>query len=113
MTQILLALIVFFSAGTVAAGELAFVRPRGLIDLDAFACTKISTSTILKRVCYDEENKYLLIEIGDIFYHYCEVPNQIVLALVRAPSVASYYNSKIRSGPYNCKSKRMPVYEGQ
>jgi hypothetical protein len=111
MTRILLTLIVFLSAGTVGAGETVFVRPRGFIDLDPFACTKIPISTIMKRVCYDEQNKYLLIEIGDVFYHYCEVSNQVVSALVRAPSVASYYNSKIRSGPYNCKSKRMPIYE--
>jgi KTSC domain len=94
-----------------AAEDLVFVRGRGLVDLDPFACTDITTSNFLRRVCYDEANLYLLIELRDIWHHYCEVDGVIVAAFLNAPSAASFYNSNIRSGPFDCSRKRMPHYE--
>jgi hypothetical protein len=95
----------------VSAGELVWVGDRGLVDLDAFSCTEITTSNFLRRACYDQTNEYLVVGLGEKWRHYCEVSSRIAAAFLGAPSPASFYNSNIRSGPFDCKRKRMPKYE--
>jgi hypothetical protein len=51
------------------------------------------------------------VQLGEKWLHYCEVDSSIVAAFIAAPSAASFYNSNIRSGPFDCKKKRMPKYD--
>jgi hypothetical protein len=104
--------LVFFLLGTsLQAGELAYVGVGRIVDLQHFTCTDIPTSKYLRRVCYDEGKAYLLVELQETWLHYCGVKRPIVSAFIKAPSVASFYNSNIRSGPFNCRGKSVPNYD--
>lgn len=93
------------------AQEYVWVSDRGLVDVEPLTCTDIVTSNYLRRVCYDETQSYLLVALDDKWLHYCEVDSSIVGAFIAAPSVARFYNSNIRSGPFDCRKKRMPKYD--
>jgi hypothetical protein len=103
---------VFFLLGTsLQAGELAYVGGGHIVDLQHFTCTDNPASKYLRRVCYDEVEAYLLVELQETWLHYCGVKRPVVSAFISAPSVASFYNSKIRSGPFNCRGKSVPSYD--
>jgi hypothetical protein len=103
---------VFFLLGTsLQAGELVYVGGGRIVDLQQFTCTDIPTSKFLRRVCYDEGKAYLLVELQDTWLHYCGVNQAVVSSFISATSVASFYNSKIRSGPFNCRGKDVPSYD--
>lgn len=93
------------------AGELVYVKSRGVVDLEHFTCAEVKSSTFLTRICHDEANSYLVIELRDEWLHYCAVDRTIIEAFLNAPSAARYYNSNIRSGPFSCRNKRVPDYE--
>ena len=70
-------------------GQAAVLRQRGPLSLDAFECSAVESSFI-RRVCYDDENRYLLIRLGSTWYHYCNVPDETVTALIEAESAGRY-----------------------
>lgn len=106
-------LFLFFTASHASALEYVWVNGRGLVDIEPLTCTEIKTSNFLKRVCFDEAHDYLLVALDGKWLHYCEVDSTIVGALIAAPTAGSFYNSNIRSGPFDCKKKRMPKYDDE
>jgi hypothetical protein len=105
----LVALLVGIS--TASGQEYVWVQNRGLVDIEPLTCTNITRSNFLKRVCYDEQHDYLLVALNEKWLHYCEVDSSIVRAFIAADRAASFYNSNIRSGPFDCRNKRMPKYD--
>jgi hypothetical protein len=101
------------ASGSASAQEYVWVSNRGLVDIEPLTCSEITTSNFLHRVCYDETYNYLLVSLDDKWLHYCEVDSSIVAAFIAAPSAARFYNSNIRSGPFDCKRKRMPKYDDE
>lgn len=108
-----LALIFVLSIKPVSAQEYVWVSGRGLVDIEPLTCTDIASSSFLRRVCYDETNRYLLVGLEEKWLHYCETDSSIVRAFIAAPSAARFYNSNIRSGPFDCRKKRMPKYDDE
>lgn len=98
-------------APAASAQEYVWVQTRGLVNIEPLTCTDITTSNFLSRVCYDEAHNYMLVELDDKWLHYCDVDGSIVGAFLGAPSAARFYNSNIRSGPFDCKKRRMPKYD--
>ena len=94
--------------------EMVDVKSRGIVDLRAFVCTDTPRSTHVQRVCYDEGESYLLINVRGTYYQYCGMPSMTFNKFVTAPSMGRFYSQKIvRDGstsPFDCKTHHMPLY---
>jgi hypothetical protein len=73
MVRAVTALVLLFLTAEVHS-ETADVKYRGPVDLKSFACTDTPRSSFIQRVCYDEPQSYMLINLRGTFYHYCELP---------------------------------------
>jgi hypothetical protein len=47
--------------------EVVQVKFRGEVDLRPFNCTAVSASSLVKRVCYDSSNQYMLINLNGTY----------------------------------------------
>src|SRR4051812_15837731 len=92
-----------------AHAETVFVKYRGPIDLAPFQCRTIARSSLVNRVCYDGQERYMLISLQGTYYHYCGIDRQTVSHLLAAESMGTYYNSYIR-GQFDCRVNRVPAY---
>ena len=93
-----------------ARAESVYVKYRGEVDLKSFDCTDITRSSFINRVCYDEPNEYMLINLNGTYYHYCEIDAGSVSSLLNAPSMGAFYNANIK-GNFDCRKNRMPEYQ--
>jgi hypothetical protein len=92
-----------------AAAEEVFVKYHGNVKLDRFDCEEIARSSFVNRICYDQRNSYMLIQLQRTYYHYCGIPAGVVRQLKAASSVGSYYNQQIK-GSYDCRATAPPRY---
>ncbi len=93
-----------------AQAERVFVKSRGELNLAPFHCDAYSRSENVKRLCYDESNRYLLVSIKGIWYHYCTVPPATVGEFKRASSKGRYFNENV-SGRFDCnEASPAPLY---
>jgi hypothetical protein len=94
--------------------ETVDVKYRGLVDLRTFACSDITRSSFIERVCYDKAQSYMLINLRGTYYHYCELPSAILDAFMAAPSMGQFYNRNIKGtgldGPFDCRTHKVPEY---
>ena len=93
---------------TPASAETVQVLGRGPVDLKYFICEE-SPHSAIRRVCYDEENQYMVIQLGSLYLHYCAIEPQKVYGLLHAKSVARYFNAEIK-GRYTCNLQTAPAY---
>ena len=103
------AVLTFTSLGS-ANAESVFVEYRGNVDLTPFKCEDVNRSSFIHRVCYDATERYMVILLQDTYYHYCEIGQETVTALVEAPSMGQYYNTHIRGIPFDCRTHKVPQY---
>ncbi len=89
--------------------ETVNVKYRGQVDLKPFACETVSRSSLVKRVCYDQRERYMIINLQGTYYHYCQIDSASVSALLGASSMGRYYNSRIK-GHFDCRVKTMPAF---
>lgn len=94
--------------------ETVDVKYRGPIDLALFDCTPDLDSSVVKRVCYNSQHAYMLIRLKNTWYHYCEIGQDTVDALLAAPSKGKFYNNSIRDsatgGRFGCRDKIVPEF---
>ena len=76
------------------------------LDLKHFQCTD-TVSSFVNRVCYDQKNAYMVILLKSTWYHYCEIDNGTVQALIKAKSVGRYFNANVK-GNFDCRTRRVP-----
>ena len=116
MTRFAFAMALLFTAPWQEA-ETVDVRNWRLVDLTAFACQDVTRSSVISRVCYDEANRYLLLQRNGVYDHYCELPKAARDALLNAPSMGQYFSANIRapgleaSGPYHCAPHKAPSHQ--
>ena len=67
-----------------AAAETVTVKYRGPVPLDTFQCATIDRSSLVQRVCYDAAQQYMVILLKGTYYHYCEIGQGTVDALLAA-----------------------------
>jgi KTSC domain len=95
-----------------AYAESVDVKYRGLVDLAPFKCESITRSSFIHRVCYDAKQSYMIIELGDTYYHYCEIDQATVNGLLAADSMGKFFNERIRgyggTGPFDCLTHHVP-----
>ena len=99
-------LMVFAAA---ASAERAYVKARGEVELAPFRCETVTRDANVRRICYDEREKYALVSLRGIWYHYCGVPATTVSAWKRASSKSRYYNDNVRSN-FDCTLTSAPAY---
>lgn len=97
-----------------AAAESVDVEYRGEVPLDTFDCTDTTRSSFINRVCFDSEQNYLVIQLDDTYYDYCEIPEDTINELLAAPSMGEFYNEFIKGdgngGPFDCRTHDAPEY---
>jgi hypothetical protein len=96
------------ASGTVAS-ETVNVKYRGPVNLATFKCDTIARSSFIQRVCYDEKNAYMLINLSGAWYHYCEIGQGMVSSLLAAESMGRFYNVSIK-GNFDCRTHHVPAY---
>jgi KTSC domain len=79
------------------------------VDLAPFACNTITRSSLVRRVCYDKREPYMIISLNGTYYHYCEIAPSVVAGLLRAESMGRHYNAVIK-GHFDCRINRVPSY---
>lgn len=110
-----LALILLATAsGSAVAAETVDVKYRGPVDLAKFECTGELDSSVVKRVCYNAEHSYMLIRLKQVWYHYCEIDQGTVSALLAAESKGAFYSESIKDsgtgGKFGCRDKTVPEF---
>ena len=107
-----LALLFFANSIAPLFAETVDVKYRGPVDLASFECTGELDSAVVKRVCYNAANSYMLIRLKATWYHYCEIDAATVTALLDASSKGSFYNASIKDsstgGKFGCRDKVVP-----
>jgi hypothetical protein len=97
-----------------AAAESVYVKYRGPVPLDTFQCAAVDRSSLVKRVCYDAAQEYMIILLKGTYYHYCEIGQGTVDALLAADSMGRYFQANIKGngsdGPFDCRTHRVPKY---
>lgn len=88
------------------------VEFRGEVDLKPFLCTDIAENSFVKRVCYDQSNQYMLINLNGRHFHYCEIGQETVAGLIGAQSPAQFYTANVK-GNFDCRTHRLPTYDTQ
>jgi hypothetical protein len=89
--------------------ETVIVKYRGPVSLAPFQCKTITRSSFINEVCYDKNNQYMLIQLNDIWYHYCDIDDDTVTELLDADSMGRYYNTAIKSR-FDCRVGHIPQY---
>ena len=81
--------------------ESVYVKYRGVVDLDEFRCSWVSSSFV-DRICYQDDARYLLVSLNGTYYHYCGVPERVFSSWLQAPSKGRFYNAYVK-GRYDCR----------
>jgi hypothetical protein len=106
--RLLLAAVLAF--GSFAANaETVFVKYRGDVDLKPFKCESVTRSSVVKRLCYDAKEKYVVVSLNGTYYHSCEVPAAVVSSWRQAESMGRFYNQNVK-GNFDCRINRVPSY---
>jgi hypothetical protein len=79
------------------------------VPLDSFQCQSIERSSFIRRVCYDQKNSYMIVQLNETYYHYCNIDKATVDAFDAADSMGRFYNASIK-GHFDCRTGRMPPY---
>jgi hypothetical protein len=101
---------------TPVSSETVDVKYRGIVDLKPFACTDTPRSGFIQRVCYDRAESYMLINLRETYYYYCELPPATFDAFMIAPSMGQFYKQRIKGsgldGPFDCTTHRLVTLNG-
>ena len=104
--------LIFFavlSVPQVAGAETVVVKYRGAVDLKPFKCETTYQSSVVKRLCYDAKEEYVVVSLNGTYYHYCEVPAFVVSGWRASNSMGDYFNKNIK-GHFDCRVNRVPAY---
>ena len=86
------------------------VRYLGPVNLKSYDCQDITRSSLIERVCYDEANRHMVVRRNAVHDQYCELPKDVVVAFLNAPSMGQYFNANIAG---NGKSRPIRLRDAQ
>jgi hypothetical protein len=101
-------MLLIFTTSVVA--EVVIVKYRGPVDLKPFQCNSVARSSLVNRVCYDRPERYMLVSVNGIYYHYCEIDPNTVSRFLAADSMGRFFNANIK-GRFDCRVLRVPAYK--
>ena len=90
----------------------ALKKYRGAVDLKPFKCETIYQSSVVKRLCYDAEEGYVVVNLNGTYHHYCEVPAYVVSGWRASNSMGDFFNKNVK-GHFDCRVNRVPAYAGE
>ncbi|WP_377275439.1 KTSC domain-containing protein [Rhizobium sp. R86522] len=73
----------------------------------AFTCSW-TESSLVNRVCYNEQHGYMVLQLKSTYYHYCGVDAGTVTAFLSSPSLGRFYNARIK-GNFDCRVTPPPA----
>lgn len=91
-----------------AYAEEVDVKYRGKVDLAYLRCEGFSSS-VVKRVCFDKSEKYVIVKLVDTYYHYCGIDENVMNAWRSAESKGRFFNQNIK-GNFDCRTGHIPKY---
>jgi len=94
-----IALLLSLLAALPWADEVVEVEDRGAVSLASYACTEITRSSIIDRVCYDAVRRRAIIQVRSVYRQYCDLPQATLDALLNAPSMGQFYRHRIAGVP--------------
>ena len=94
-------------AAFAAAGEVVNIKYHGPVDVIRMDCHS-RPSSLVWRTCYDQANRYLVVNLKGTYYHYCRMPSAIVREWREAESMGRYYLANIRASAYDCRAGGIP-----
>jgi KTSC domain len=94
----------------VADAETVNVKYRGVVDLAPFSSDAIDRSSFIRRVCYDASNRYMIVQLNETYYHYCDIDSMTVDAFKTAESMGRYFNASRLKGISDCRTGTVPSY---
>lgn len=106
VTKALLILIFLTLFASTAFADSVFVKYRGVVDLKSFNCTE-TQSSVVHRICYQEKSQYLIVLLGEVYYHYCRIPAPTVSEWLGAESKGKFYHAHIK-GNFDCRLGGVP-----
>ena len=112
MNKILVFCFLLFYSSSFCFAETIFVKYRSTpVDISNgyFEELALKPSSLVTRIIYDKKNSYLLVQLGNTFYHYCSIPEAVVSSWINASSLGEYYNSRVK-GSYDCRIYPVPQY---
>jgi hypothetical protein len=109
MLKKLILMLIFSAISSAAIAESVYVKYRGNLDLKTFQCEWVTKSSMVNRLCYDPKEQYAIVNLKGTYYHYCEIPSNIISDWRKASSMGSYFNSVVK-GNFDCRVFRVPNY---
>ena len=110
MKSFILAALVLMSQ--VANAETVQVKYHGAVLLDSFACSEVNEGSDVTRICYDKAERYMVIRLKTVYYHYCEIDSATVQGLLGAGSKRQFFVTRIKGngtdGPFDCRTHPIP-----
>lgn len=95
-----------------ANAETVPVKYHGAVPLDSFVCSDVNEGSDVTRVCYDKAERYMVIRLKTVYYHYCEIDPATVQGLLGASSKRRFFVSRIKGngsdGPFDCRTHPIP-----
>ena len=91
--------------------ETVFVKYRGALDLQPFECEWITRSSLVKRLCYDRDQQYVVANLNGTYYHYCAMPPRVVEDWRTSESMGRFFNQQVK-GRFDCRVSPPPDYKG-
>jgi hypothetical protein len=64
----------------------------------------------VKRLCYDPRERYVIVNLTGTYYHYCEVPADVISGWKQAESMGQFYNTQVK-GHFDCRVLHVPAYK--
>lgn len=72
------------------------------VNIDSFKEYNLRPSSLVKKLYYDDDRKYLIAKINRNFYQYCHINKAIVDKWVKSISLGTFYINNIK-GNFPCK----------
>jgi hypothetical protein len=105
---LLFSTLLLMSTGS-ANAETVIVKYRGAVDLKPLKCETIYQSSVVKRLCYDAKEGYVVVNLNGTYHQYCEVPAFVVSGWRASNSMGDYFNKNVK-GHFDCRVNRVPAY---
>jgi hypothetical protein len=109
MKRLAIAIVGASLLASVAIAETVVPKYGEAVDLAPFSCSDVTRSSFIRRVCFDKAKSYMLIRLKDTYYHYCNIPENTVTALMTADSMGRFFNAQVK-GNYDCRVNPPPKY---
>ena len=108
---LLFSTLLLMSTGS-ANAETVIVKYRGAVDLKPLKCETIYQSSVVKRLCYDAKEGYVVVNLNGTYHHYCEVPAYVVSGWRASNSMGDFFNKNVK-GHFDCRVNRVSAYAGE